>query len=188
MCLADAQPVDANTGKAQRRDQDPGAAGVGAAATRARLQRNAAHPIGTGGTRPIDPATRQPGTGQPPRGLGPPGTPVSHGPRPSVRVFGNRFHIILAQIFGGRSCKTVEQRSAGGVRGTPRASTYGAALYESSHTPAFELPETAWVPSSHWLDASRTEGDTWCRGKQILSMRSGRAGNGWVYKGSDPGG
>ncbi len=33
--------------------------------------------------------------------------------------------------------------------------------------PACELPETARVPSSHWLDASSTMSDTWIRGKQI---------------------
>ncbi len=30
-----------------------------------------------------------------------------------------------------------------------------------------ELPETARVPSSHWLDPSSSKGDTWDRGKQI---------------------
>jgi hypothetical protein len=33
--------------------------------------------------------------------------------------------------------------------------------------PACELPGTSRVPSSHWLDASSTKGDTWNRGKQI---------------------
>ncbi len=33
--------------------------------------------------------------------------------------------------------------------------------------PAFELPGTARVPSSRWLDASSTKGDTWDSGKQI---------------------
>ena len=32
---------------------------------------------------------------------------------------------------------------------------------------AWELLGTARVPSSHWLDASSTKGDTWDRGKQI---------------------
>ena len=32
-----------------------------------------------------------------------------------------------------------------------------------------QLPETARVPTSHWLDVSRTEGDTWDRGKQSPS-------------------
>ncbi len=32
--------------------------------------------------------------------------------------------------------------------------------------PACALPGTA--PTSHWLDASSTKGDTWDRGKQIL--------------------
>ncbi len=36
--------------------------------------------------------------------------------------------------------------------------------------PVCELPETARVPSYHWLDASSTKGDTWDRGKQIPSM------------------
>ncbi len=33
--------------------------------------------------------------------------------------------------------------------------------------PACELPGTARVPSSHWLDTSSTKGDTWDRGKHI---------------------
>ncbi len=38
--------------------------------------------------------------------------------------------------------------------------------------PACELPGTARVPSSHWLDTSSTKGDTWR--KQIPSMRTHR--------------
>ena len=33
--------------------------------------------------------------------------------------------------------------------------------------PDCELPATARVPSSHWLDASSTNCNTWDRGKQI---------------------
>ncbi len=33
--------------------------------------------------------------------------------------------------------------------------------------PACELPGTAQVPSSRWLDASNTKDDTWNKGKQI---------------------
>ncbi len=39
--------------------------------------------------------------------------------------------------------------------------------------PACELPETARVPSSHWLDASSIKGDTWDRGRQLpILMRN----------------
>ena len=36
--------------------------------------------------------------------------------------------------------------------------------------PARELPGTVRVPSSHWLDASSTKGDTWHSGKQMPTL------------------
>ena len=74
---------------------DPGAAGVGAAATSAWLQRNAVHPIGTGGTRPIDPATHQPINQEP--GNPPPLAPEEKVPTPTL---GLAVHI-GALILGG---------------------------------------------------------------------------------------
>ncbi len=47
--------------------------------------------------------------------------------------------------------------------------------------PACELPETARVPSSHWLDASSTKGDTWDRGKEI-PIRGGKVRFGEVVQ------
>ena len=43
-------------------------------------------------------------------------------------------------------------------------------LTSQRHDMSFELRGTARVPSSHWLDASVTKGDTWNKRKQIPSI------------------
>ncbi len=48
------------------------------------------------------------------------------------------------------------------VHHTPSGSAFRRDVaLEESPAPAFELPGTARVPSSHRLDASSTTGDTW---------------------------
>ncbi len=57
-----------------------------------------------------------------------------------------------------------------GAYDRPRRLANSPAVVRIVSYPAFQLPDTALVPSSHWLDASGTKGDTWDRGKQIPSM------------------
>ncbi len=77
--------------------------------------------------RPLDPHAHQPDQDRPaPQASRDSSTPVRHVARPSERVFGDRFHIILRSIFREGHEITFGQ-SAGGERGTLRASTYGVA-------------------------------------------------------------
>ncbi len=67
-----------------------------------------------------------------------------------------------------------------------RAGGGGGRRRPASAVMSWELPETARVPSSHWLDASNTKGDTWGRGKQVPISILGCWGTGASYSTACP--
>ena len=90
-----------------------------------------------------------------------------------VRIHGvatNLFDQRRYQIYWG---SLISRRAFGGITGFNDIAQGRLAVWSGLVRivpyPACELPETARVPSSHWLDASSTPRHTWDRGKQIPS-------------------